>query len=135
MSGELDAATAKLGFAEVVGSLFMHRFVMCGVGDPCGYGLMSDYPDSDMHAKLSAVGQVLGKVAHCAPFGSEARYMQQFNGLIGERGEWMRELAEELADGRLLGKLRSEHAHVPSRLHKQSLCVYERMLEESGIDG
>ena len=129
LSGELDQQLSEAIYREAVGSLFFQRYLIGALTDPCGYGILDDYPDRALHDRLSAVGLVLGKLGCGQMFGEEQRYMMQFNQTISDNIPSMNSLLMLLADGSLVAKNRSEHIRVPNKLYRQSLYLYGGHLE------
>ena len=82
MNSILDFQMAEMAYQQACGSLFFHRYVICAITDPCGYGILPDHPDSALHVKLSAIAQVLGKLSHGVYFDEGERYMTTFNKII-----------------------------------------------------
>ena len=128
LSGECDLETAERVYRDVVGSLFFQRYVMCGLNDPCGYGILDEHPDKALHDRLGAISTVLGSIGYGRLIGEEQRYMMQFNQFISDMMPTVDNMLMIFADGTLVAKNRSERIAVPKKLYKQSLCVYGRLL-------
>ena len=128
LCGQTDQESAEIVYRQAVGSLFFHRFVMCALTDPCGYGILDEYPDKVLHDKLNAIALVLGKLSFGMLFSEEQRYMMQFNQFISDNIHTIDALLGTLCDGSLLGKNFSEHARVPKKLYQNSLGMFSRMV-------
>ena len=129
LTGETDMESAEIVFREMIGSLFFQRYVICGLNDPCGYGILEEHPDRELHDRLGAISNVLGNIGYGKLYGEEQRYMMQFNQFISDMKPIVDNMLMVFADGTLAAKNRSERITVPRKLYKQSLYVYERLYD------
>ena len=124
---EMDTQTCERTFQDVAGSLFFHRYIICSMADPCGYGITREYPSENLHKKLGAMAQLLGKIAHGRMFERQQSFMMQFNPFIEDAVPIALDMYARLAEG-TDNAGRSEHIHVPNGVYAGSLYLYEQLL-------
>ena len=128
ISGEWDRESAELLFKQTAANLFFQRYIIMALNDPCGYGLMPDYPNGKLHNKLTSISLVLGRLSNGMAFGEEERYMMQFNQFILDRIPFIVELYAILSNGTLPQKAKSENIKLPHDLKRKNLSIFDELL-------
>ena len=132
LNGELDVETADTVYRQAVGSLLFHRYIICCVTDPCGYGILEDHPEDELHKKLGAIAQVLGRLCYGVGFEAKQRYMKDFNNFISDQYPCIWRMCDNMREASFYKHSRSEHAKIGKPRYEQALAMYESVLEQSG---
>ena len=127
MSGEWEERHAEQMYRECVANLFYQRYIIAALNDPCGYGLMPDYPSEKLHDKLASMSLVLGKLSSGMLFSEEQSYMIRFNQFIIDNTSFIDDFLSVLASGTLLSKAKSEHPRLPRNLRHNSFSTFDEL--------